>query len=106
MMTTAGAHSSQPSRRSARAPSDSFALPLPFAPAAVPTAAVWVPVLIGHFLLRGGSRDQALLLQGIADLAHHALLGAHLVDAVRRRHPVRDVDGPDLVGGRLRPTAG
>ena len=47
---TAGAHSIQPSLRSARAPSDSFALPLAGASPAAPTVTVSVLVLIGPFL--------------------------------------------------------
>ena len=74
---TAGAHSSQPSLRSARAPSDSCGLRLAGASAGAPVVTVWVLVLIGPFLSsrpgrclrRGGSRDQALRLQGVVDLA-------------------------------------
>src|ERR1022692_854722 len=120
---TGGAHSIQPSLRSARAPSDSGALPLAGASPVSPAATVWVLVLIGPFLPsrpdapaaaapaaagripRGGSRDQALRLQGVAELADHRLLGARRVDGGRRRDQVRDVDGHDLVDGRLRPDA-
>src|ERR1035441_4492812 len=111
---TAGAQSSQPSLRSARAPSDSWRLPVAGASPAAPTAAVCVLVLIGPFLswrpgcclLRGASRNQALRLQAVVELADHLLLGAHRVDCGRWRHQVRDVDGQDLVERRLRPDAG
>src|ERR1017187_1525400 len=120
---TAGAHSIQPSLRSARAPSDSGVLPFGGASPASPTETVWVLVLIGPFLpsrpappapdspaaagrmLRGGSRDQSLRLQGVIQLAGHRLLGRRRVDGGRRRDQVRDVDGHDLVDGRLRPDA-
>src|SRR5712691_10845132 len=87
MTMTAGAHSSQPSLRSARAPSDSRRRPLAGASAGAPTSTVWMLVLIGPFLslrpgsclLRGGSRDQALRLQGLVDLVRHRLRGARRV---------------------------
>src|SRR5258708_17073602 len=99
---TAGAHSSQPSLRSARAPSDSCRRPLAGASAGAPVT-VWVLVLIGPFLslrpgaclLGGGSRDQALRLQGVIELSDHLLLRARRADAGRRRDQVRDVDGHD-----------
>src|ERR1022692_4849204 len=114
---TAGEISSQPSLRSARAPSDSCPLRaggvsrMASEPAA--TCALTLLMLIGVFLpslpadrvLRGGSRDQALRLQGVIELADHRLLRAGRVDADRRRDQVRDVDGDDLVDGRLRPDA-
>src|SRR5271165_4383094 len=117
MTMTAGAHSRKPSLRSARAPADSrrfLRLCLAGATPGAATATVLVLVLIGPFLsrrpgrclLRGGSRDQPLLLQGITDLAGHALLGVHRIDAGWRRDQVRDVDGHDLVVRRLRPHAG
>src|SRR6266576_4918028 len=102
---TAGAISMKPSLRSARAPSDSCGLPVGGASAGAPVVTVWVLVLIGPFLSsrpgrclgRGGSRDQALRLQGVADIAAHLLLRTHRVDLRRRRGQVRDVDGHDLV---------
>src|ERR1700690_714386 len=109
MMMTAGAHSIQPSLRSARAPSDSGALPFfPGTGAVVSPVTVSVVALIGPFLpsrrarrrLRGGgSRDQALRLQGVVELADHRLLRAGRADAGGRRDQVRDVDGHDLVDG-------
>src|SRR5450755_2875250 len=112
---TAGAHSIQPSLRSARAPSDSCRRLRPGgASAGAPTVTVWVLELIGPFLpslpagrlLRGGSRDQALRLQGVVQLSDHRLLRAYRADAGRRRDQVRDADGHDLVDGRLRADAG
>src|ERR1022692_1295329 len=104
---TAGEMSSQPSRRSARAPSDSCRLRPGGASAGAPTVTVWVLELIGPFLpslpagrlLRGGSRDQALRLQGVVHLSDHRLLRARRADAARRRDQVRDADvgADDLV---------
>src|ERR1019366_9547526 len=109
---TAGAHSIQPSLRSARAPSDSCGFRRP-AGSSIASEAATVPTasLIGPFppslpagrTLCGGSRDQTLRLQAVADLADHRFLGARRVDGGRRREQVRDVDGHDLVDGRLRP---
>src|SRR5450759_5701226 len=105
MTTTAGAHSIQPSLRSACAPSDSCGLrPAGFWSVVLP-ATVCAGVVIGPFLpswpagrvLRGGSRDQALRLQGVVELADHRLLRARRADTGRRRAQVRDVDGHDLV---------
>src|ERR1019366_696464 len=109
---TAGAHSIQPSLRSARAPSDSCGFRRPGGSsivseaATVPTASLigpFPPSLPGRPALRGRSRDESLRLQGVAELAHHRLLGARRVDSGRRRDQVRDVDGHPLVHGRLRP---
>src|SRR5258708_31731604 len=100
---TAGAHSSRPSLRSARAPSDSWGLRLDGASGGAPTVTVWVLVLIGPFLSsRPGrcSRDQALRLQGVVELADHRLLRSRRADAARRRDQVREVDGTDLVDRR------
>src|SRR5260370_34889420 len=107
---TAGAHSSQPSLRSARAPSDSWRLRLGGASAGAPTVAVWVLVLTGPLLSSSSrpgrcSRDQALRLQGVVELADQRILGARRADAARRRDQGRDADGHDLVDRRLRPTA-
>src|SRR5437016_10998868 len=96
MTITAGAHSSQPSRRSARAPSDSRLRPL--APVTVGSAVTTsVPVVIGLLpfcafrpcwpagapgpeVPPGRSWDQPLRRQGVIDLAGHVLLGAHRLD--------------------------
>src|SRR6476469_9325365 len=110
---TAGAISMNPSLRSARAPSDSCGLPLGGASAGAPVVTVSVLVLTvpllssrpGRYLLGGGSRDQALRLQGVAERALHRLQRALWVNAGGRRDQVRDVDGHDLVNGRLRPHA-
>src|SRR5450755_2628961 len=98
MTITAGAHSIQPSRRSARAPSDSGALRLPDAScvASEPAATcalrligVFLPSLLARRPLRDGSRDQPLGLQGAIELADHRLLGGRRADALRRRDQVR-----------------
>src|ERR1035437_1901013 len=97
MTTTAGAHSIQPSLRSARAPSDSCGLRFLVACSAPVPEATSVVVLIGPFLpsrpadrllhcrlLRRGSRDQSLRLQGVVEQADHRFLCACRVDAGRR----------------------
>src|SRR5215471_20600925 len=120
MTITAGAHSSQPSRRSARAPSDSRGRrwrPVTSGSAVVTTS---VPVVIGPFSFcafrprwlagapgpPGPSRDQPLRLERLVDLASHRLLGGYRVDARGRGHEVRDDDGDVLVRRGLRPHAG
>src|SRR5450755_5148365 len=110
---TAGAHSSQPSRRSALAPSDSWRLWLPGSSVtgSVPVATCAF-TLIGVFLPSGpaaglgGSRDQALRLQGVIELAGQRILCGRRVDTARRGDLVRDVNGHDLVEGCLGPYAG
>src|SRR6266576_4301943 len=110
MTITAGAHSSQPSLRSARAPSDSRLRPLGSVTvgSAVTTS---VPVVIGLFPFSafrprwlagapgrsGRSWDQPLRLERVVDLADHCLFGAHRLDARGRGHQVRDDDGDVLV---------
>src|SRR5580693_9635030 len=102
--TTAGAHSIQPSLRSARAPSDSCGLAFFASCSTVVPTATCADVLIGPLLSsRPDSRNQSLRLQRVVDLADHRLLGAGRADALRRREQVRDVDGHDLVHRRLRP---
>src|ERR1700684_718188 len=103
---TAGAQSSQPSRRSAFAPSDRGAF-FPLTGAVVaPPGTVSVVVLIGPFFPSRpacrtprpagspdrASRDQALRLQGVIELAGHRFLRADRADPGRRRDQVRDVD--------------
>src|ERR1022692_5031141 len=111
---TAGAQSIQPSLRSARAPSDSCRLEPPdvsltaSAPAAtceLTVIGVFLPWLPANRLLGGGSRDQALRLQAVVELADHRLLRPRRADGSRRRYQVRDVDGYDLINRRLRPHA-
>src|ERR1700756_5651778 len=107
MTITAGAHNSQPSRRSARAPSDSRGRrlrPVTSGSAVVTTS---VPVVIGPFSFYafrprrlagapgppGPSWDQPLRLERLVDLAFHRLFGARRLDARGRGHQVRDDDG-------------
>src|SRR5260221_14582642 len=92
--TPAGAHSSPPSLRSARAPSESWRRRVAGIRSAVVTVAVWLSILIGPFLsprpgrsqAGGGSRDQSLRLQGVVDLVDHLLLGGRRADGRGRRH--------------------
>src|SRR6476661_6924608 len=105
---TAGAQSSQPSLRSARAPSDSCLLwPAGRCSAAAP-AVTSVLVLIGLFLPRrpAGSWHQALRLEPLFDLALHGIQRGLRADRAGGRDQVRDVDGDDLVDRRLRADAG
>src|SRR5258708_24416120 len=99
MTITAGAHSSQPSLRSARAPSERWRRRVAGARSAVLTVAVWLWVVIGPFLsptaavgpAGGGSRGSALPLPGGVDLADHLLLCGLRADAPRRLHQQRGV---------------
>src|SRR5215472_7470902 len=89
MTTTAGAQSSQPSRRSARAPSDSRLRCLGSATVGSPVVTVVVSAVIGSLPfcafrpLRlagvpgppGRSRDHSLRLERVVDLSDHRLLG-------------------------------
>src|SRR6478736_5556118 len=103
MTITAGAHSSQPSRRSARAPSDSRGRPLRPVTSGSAVVTTSVPVVIGPISLyayrprwpagapgrpvpSGRSWDQPLRLERVVDLAFHRLLGAHRVDPRGRGH--------------------
>src|ERR1700690_4576989 len=98
MTITAGAHSSQPSRRSARAPSDSRARPWrPVAGCWAVTGGVTVVMSPPLWACAGRSRSQPLSGQGVVDLRPHVLLGAHRVDGAGRRDLVRDRHRPDLV---------
>src|SRR5277367_3875488 len=93
----AGAQSQNARRRSARAPSDSGARRL--LPRAAGAGEAVVPVS-GMTVLIGSSshsRDQALGLESVVDLADHRLLGGRWVDALGRRDQVRKVDGNHLV---------
>src|SRR5258708_12455473 len=105
---TAGAHSSKPSLRSARAPSDSWRLRLGGASAGAPTVAVWVLVLTGPLLSSSSrpgrcSRDQALRLRGVVELADQRILAARRADPPRRPYQLPDAHGPHLLDHRLRP---
>src|SRR5262245_42342384 len=118
MTITAGAHSSQPSLRSARAPSDSRGRRR--RPVTSGSAVVTVSVVIGPFPFSafrprwlagapgpsGRSWDQPLRLERVVDLAFHRLLGAHRLDARGRGHQVRDDDGDVLVRRGLPAGAG
>src|SRR4029077_8005153 len=87
---TAGAHSSQPSRRSARAPSDMRARPCrrPAAGSWAVTGGVTVVMSPPLSECSARSRSQPLPGQGVVDLCPQALLGAHRVDRVGWRDQV------------------
>src|ERR1700683_62211 len=99
---TAGAQSQKARRRSALAPSDNGARP--FLPRAAGTEVAVVPVSGVTVLIASSSRsrDQALGLESIVDLADHRLLGGRRADAAGRRDQVRKVDGDHLVERGLR----
>src|SRR6476659_314101 len=100
MTITAGEHSSQPSRRSARAPSDSRGLTLRPVTSVSAVVTTSVPVVIGPFSFcafrprwlagapgpTGPSWDQPLRQERLVDLGSHRLLGGHRVDARGRGH--------------------
>src|SRR5215469_3480788 len=102
---TAGAHSSQPSRRSSRAPSDARARRR--RPGARVSWAVtgWVVVVIGMPLCTEArcSWRQPLAVEGVVDLRAQALLGGRRDDRGRRGDQVRDLHGHDLVERGLGP---
>src|SRR5689334_18073916 len=111
MTTTAGAHSSQPSRRSARAPSDSRLRCFRSVTWGSPVVTASVLAVIGSLpfyafrshLLAGApgpsrhSRDHQLRRKRAVDLSGHRVLGADRVDARGRGHLVRDDDRDALV---------
>src|ERR1700744_5275381 len=99
MTITAGAHSSQPSRRSALAPSDScFLCPGPCSRTASVPAATGAFTVIAVFLplapatSYGGSRDQALRLQCVRQRALQRRQRSGRVDARSREDLVPEVD--------------
>src|SRR5580700_1779422 len=101
---TAGAQSSQPSRRSARAPSDSGALRRrPATGSWAVTGGVTVVMSPPLSACAGRSRSQPLSGEGVVDLRSQVLLSAHRVDGAGRRHEVRDRHGHDLVQRGLGP---
>src|SRR6516225_8938832 len=114
MTTTAGAHRYQPSRRSARAPSDSRLRCFRSVTSGSPVVTASVLAVIGSLpfyafrsrRLAGApgpswhSRDHQLRLKRLVDLCGHRLLGARRVDARGRGHLVRDDDGDALVRQR------
>src|SRR5215471_18161562 len=95
MTITAGAHSIQPSRRSARAPSDSRLRCFLSVTWGSPVVTASVLAVIGSLpfyafrsrWLAGApgpprhSRDHQLRLKRVVDLCCHRVLGAHRVDA-------------------------
>src|SRR5215469_6795196 len=85
MTMTAGAHSSQPSLRSARAPSDNFFRRRPLAAGSwAVTGGVVVVMCPPLCAYAARSRSDPLARQRVVDLRPHALLGTHRVDRARR----------------------
>src|SRR6266536_1324240 len=104
MTMTAGAHSSQPSRRSARAPSDSRArCRRPATGSWAVTGGVTVVMSPPLWACAGRSRSQPLPGQGVVDLCPHVLLGARRADRTGRRDLMRDRHRHDLVERGLGP---
>src|SRR6201996_1561739 len=102
----------KPSRRSALAPSDGGFFFGPGSFVASASAATCALTVIAEFLPsppaagRGGSRDQALRLQGVVQLTLERGGRPGGIDSGGREHRVRDVDRDHLVDRRLRPPAG
>src|SRR5689334_6437545 len=101
---TAGAHSIQPSRRSAFAPSDSggFLRRLVDSTRVPASAVAWVmpsPRPVDPSPTATHSWDQSLRVQRVLYLALHGVDRRNRVLAARRGQRVRDDDGDALIGG-------